>query len=120
MGTHHPCIEQASSRTNKDGNECVIITYWDRKANVWLRKEAKVTYVIEQARRRMWTWAGHVSRIRDNRWTLRITNWKTYETKRPRGRPARLWREELDDYWKGTIWHRIAQYNWKQHDEGFA
>ena len=26
--------------------------------------------------RRKWTWAEHVRRIRDNRWTLRVTTWK--------------------------------------------
>ena len=29
-------------------------------------KKQKVTDVIEQVRRRKWTWAGHFSRIRDN------------------------------------------------------
>ena len=39
-----------------------------------------------------------------------------------RGRPARHWRDELDDYWKGTIWQRIGQDRqmWKQHAEAFA
>ena len=38
---------------------------------------------------------------------------------RPRGRPATLWRDELDDYWKGTIWQQDRQ-TWKQHAEAFA
>ena len=44
-------------------------------------------------------------------------HWKLYKRKRPRGRPARRWRDELDDYWKGTIWQRIAQDRqmWKRH-----
>ena len=73
------------------------ITCRDRKPNIWVRENTKVTYVIEQVRRWKWTRAGHVSRIRDNRWTLRIITWKHYEWKRPRGRPARRWRDELDD-----------------------
>ena len=30
-------------------------------------------------------------------------------------------RDELDDYWKGTIWQRIAQNRqmWKQYAEAF-
>ena len=41
---------------------------------------------------------------------------------KPRGRPARRWRDELDDYWKDTIWQRIAQDRqmWKQHAEVFV
>ena len=53
---------------------------------------------------------------------LPVTIWKSYERKRPRGRPAKRRRDELDDYWKGTIWQRIAQDRqmWKQHAEDFA
>ena len=78
------------------------ITYRDRQTNIWVREKTKVTDVIEQVRRRKWTWAGHSSRIRDNRYRLRITTWKPYERKIPRGRLASRWRDELDDYWKGS------------------
>ena len=63
---------------------------------------------------------GQGSGIRHNRWTLRT--WKPYERKRPRGRPARRWKDELDDYWKGTIWQRVAQDRqmWRQHAEAVA
>ena len=43
--------------------------------------------------------------------------WKPYERKTPRGRPARRWRDELDDYWKGIAQDRQM---WKQHEEAFA
>ena len=105
--TSHAKNRLAAAQTKMERN-MLNITYRDRKTNVWVREKTKVTDVIEQVRRRKWTWAGHVSRIRDNRWTLRITTWKSYERKRPRGRPARCWSDELDDYWKGTIWQRMA------------
>ena len=85
------------------------ITYQDQKINIWVREMIQVADVMEQVRRRKWTWAGYVSWIRNNRRTLRVTTWKPNERKRPRGRPARRWRDELDDYWKDTIWQRIAQ-----------
>ena len=110
MGTHHPSKEQASSRTSKDGKEYVKHHISEQKIKHLDKRKDNVTDVIEQIRRQKWTWAGHVSRIRDNRWTLRITTRKPYEMKTPRGRPARRWRDELDDYRKGTIWQRIAQY----------
>ena len=103
-GTQHLSKEQASSRTNKDGNEYVK-HHIPGGGNIWVKE--KVTDVIEQVRRREWTRARYVSRIRDNR-CVHITTWKPYESKRSRGRPARRWRDELDDYWKGTIWQRIA------------
>ena len=109
MGTHHPSKEEASSSTNKDGKEYVFLSRC--LTNIWVWEKTTVTDVIEK-----------VSRIRDNRWTLCITTWKPYKRNRPRGRPARRWRDEQDDYWKGTIWERIAQDKqmWKQHAEAFA
>ena len=46
---------------------------------------------------------------------------ETYEGKRSRGRPARRGRDELNDYWKGTIRQRIAQDRqmWKHHANVF-
>ena len=41
------------------------ITYPDRKTNIRVREKTQVIDVIEQVRRWKWTWAGHVSRIRD-------------------------------------------------------
>ena len=121
MGTHHPSKEQVSIRANKDGKEYIKHHIPGQKNKYMGMRKTKVTYVIEQVRRRKWTWTGHVSRIRDNRWTLRITIWKPHERKRPRGRPARRWRDEID-YWKGSIWQRIAQdrQTSKQHAESFA
>ena len=119
MGTHHPRKEQTNRCKNKTGKEYANHHSPGQKTNIWVREKAKVTDVIEQIRRRKRTWAGHVSRIRDNRWTRRITTWKPYERKRSRGRPARRRRDELDDYWKGTIWQQDRQ-TWKQHAEAFA
>ena len=67
MGAHHH-QEQASSRTTQTKMErsMLNITYRDRKINIWVREKTKVTDVIEQVRRRKWTWAVQVSRIQDN------------------------------------------------------
>ena len=70
------------------------ISYRDRKTNIWVREKIKVIGMIEQVRRRNWTWAGYVSRIRDNRWTLLINLRK----EKRKGRPARRRRDELEDY----------------------
>lgn len=98
------------------------ITYRDRKTNDWVREKTKVTDVITTVRRLKWTWAGHISRIQDNRWTSRITSWRPYDGKRSRGRPAKRWRDDLDDFWRSAIWRREAQdrLTWKKHAEAFA
>ena len=119
MGTHHPSKEQASSRTNKDGKEYVK-HHIQGQNKIWVREKTKVTDVIEKARRRKWTWAGHVSRIRDNRWTLCITIWKPYESKRPRGKPSKHQRQTrrlMEGYHLAEDKDRQM---WKQHAEAFA
>ena len=93
--TTQPKNKVATAQTKME-RSMLNITYLDSKTYIWVRENTKVTDVIEQVRRRKWTWAGHVSRIRDNRWTLRITTWKPYERKTPRGRPARRWGDELE------------------------
>ena len=117
----HAKNKLAVARTKME-RSMLNITYRYRKTNIWVREKTKVTDVIDQVRRRKWTWTGHFSRIRDNGWTQHITTGKPYERKRPRGRPARRWRDELDDYWNGNIWQRIAQDRqmWKQLAEAFA
>ena len=96
MGPHHPCKKYKLAATQTNMKRSISnITFRDRKTNIWVREKTKVTDMIEQVRRRKWTWAWHVSRILDNWWTLPITTWKSYERKRPRGRPARRWRDLL-------------------------
>ena len=83
-------------------------------------EKTKVTDMIEQVRRRKWTWAGHVSRIRDNRWTSHMTTWRPYEGRL--SRPSKRWSDELEEYWKATMRQRIAliRQMWEQHVEAFV
>ena len=98
------------------------ITFHDRKTNTWVRAKTGVTDVIKTTRRMKWSWEGYISRLKDDRWTKRITTWKPYGRKRLRGRPAKRWRDDLDEYWNETTWQRTAQdrQTWKQHAEAFA
>ena len=112
MGTHHQSKEQATRHTQKMESSMLNITYRDRKLNIWVSGKTKVMDVIVQVRRRKWTWAGHVNRIRYSRWILRIITWKASETVERRTR--RLLGM--------CIWHSIVQDRqmWKQHAEAFA
>ena len=84
------------------------ITLKDRKTNEWIRNKTKVQDILEIVKRRKWTWAGHVSRMTDNRWTARLTDWRPMDGKRSRGRPLKRWRDELDHYWNSVTWKRKA------------
>ena len=45
-----------------------------------------------------WSWAGHINRLKDDRWTSRVTTWIPYDKKIRQGRPAKRWRDDLDKY----------------------
>ena len=96
------------------------ITYKDRKTNIWVRERTKVIDIIHTVRKMKWSWAGHINRLKDDRWTSRVTNWRPYDKKRWQGRPAKRWRDDLDKYWSDTIWQRKAQDRvmWRRHATG--
>ena len=114
--------KKLAAAQTKMGRSMLNITYHDRKTNTWVRAKTEVTDVIKTTRRLKWSWAGHISRRKDDRWTKRITTWKPYGRKRLRGRPAKRWRDDLDEYWNETTWQRTAQdrQTWKQHAEAFG
>ena len=98
------------------------ITYKDRRTNIWVRERTKLIDIIFTVRKMKWSWAGHINRLKDDRWTSRVTTWRPYDKKRRQGRPAKRWRDDLDKYWSDTIWQRTAQDRviWRRHAEAFA
>ena len=64
----------------------------------------------------------YINRLKDDRWTSRVTAWRPYHKKRRQGRPAKRWRDNLDKYWSDTIWRRTAQDRviWRRHADAFA
>ena len=67
-----------------------------------------------------WKWAGHVARLKDNRWTRRCTEWQPRRGKRSRGRPSRRWQDDITEK-EGTTWIRKAtdRRRWKTLMEGY-
>ena len=82
------------------------VTLKDRKSTEWIRKQSGVTDIIRSIRESKHRWAGHVARRRDNRWTIRVTEWILRGNKRPRGRTR--WCDDLIQY-VGPTWSHIAK-----------
>ena len=80
----------------------------DHRTNEWIRRKTKVRDIIHVIKARKWTWAGHIVRIQDNRWTSQVTDWIPMDGSRPRGRPSKRWRDEIDDFWKSDTWKQNA------------
>ena len=49
-------------------------------------KYIKVMDIMEIIKNRKWTWAGHISRRTDNRWSAAMTAWTPMSSKINRGR----------------------------------
>ena len=62
--TTHAKNKLAAAQTKMEMS-MLNVTYQNRKIYIWVREKTQVTDVVEQVRRRKWTRAGHVSRIRD-------------------------------------------------------
>ena len=45
------------------------ITYKDRKTNILVRERTKVIDIIHTVRKMKWSWARHINRLQDDRWT---------------------------------------------------
>ena len=75
------------------------ITYKDRKTNKWIREQTDFEDILKTIKKMKWTWAGHISRCKDNRWSSAITQWTPYGERRNRGRQRKRWRDEVQKYW---------------------
>ena len=58
------------------------ITWKDHMTNEWIRNKTKVKDVVHKVKELKWTWAGHISRIKDGRWTVAVTEWRPTEGKK--------------------------------------
>ena len=61
----------------------------DRVRNEEIHRRSKVTDALGYIAKK-YKWAGHVSRLQDNRWTIRCTEWS------PRGKKQRATSEAVE------------------------
>ena len=71
-----------------------------------IRKRTKIIGFIEYTLNQKWRWAGHIARMKDNRWTKPCTEWQPRRGKRSRGRPSRRWEDDMARK-GGTTWNKI-------------
>ena len=70
------------------------ISLRDKKRNEWIRKKTGMTDVIHRIRSLKWQWAGHITRMEDERWKKHVLDWRPYEI-RPTGRPPERWDNDI-------------------------
>ena len=80
----------------------------------------EVEDILAVTKKLKWRWAGHVARMRDERWTKTVTEWIPLEGKRAKARPRTRWEDEMRKY-AGVTWARTARNRseWKLHEKAF-
>ena len=62
------------------------ITRRDRIRNEIIRSKTKINDIIEKVSKMKGQWAGHIARMRNNKWAKNSTEWTPREGRRQRGR----------------------------------
>uniref|UniRef100_A0A8R1IP91 Uncharacterized protein n=1 Tax=Caenorhabditis japonica TaxID=281687 RepID=A0A8R1IP91_CAEJA len=70
----------------------------------------------KQVLRRKLKWAGHVSRMKYDRWAKIVSEWDPRGSARPRGRPPKRWADDITDSIKSFIHNEALRGN-LGHDE---
>ncbi|CAL1683895.1 unnamed protein product [Lasius platythorax] len=71
------------------------ITLRDRVSSQIIRQRTKIQDV-ERVAILKWSWAGHLARTTDERWTKRVLEWRPREEAyRSRGRPPTRWTDDI-------------------------
>lgn len=86
-----------------------------------IRRKTKLTDALIHALKLKWKWAGHVSRLTDDRWTLKTTIWPGPKGKRKVGRPKSRWSNDIAQI-AGKNWLKKAKdrEKWHQLEEAYT
>jgi len=90
------------------------VTMRDRHRSTWIRAKIGVKVIVQVVKKQKGRWAGHVAKMKDNRWTKRITDWCPFNDKRSKKGPT-LDGEKTEKF-AGKTWQRLAQNRqlWKE------
>ena len=113
-------LEKMVTTQRKMERIMIGVTLKDRKSTNRIWKQICVTDIIMKIRESRHRWAKHVARIRDNRLTIRVTEWIRCGHKRYQGLPRTRWCDDLIQC-VGPTWSHIAKGRkfWKACREGF-
>lgn len=93
----------------------------DRVRNRMIREKTKARDVVYRTMSLKWKWAGHLQRMKGDRWCQVATNWFPRDKKRRRGRPMKRWCDDIEKV-AGKLWSRTARDRcaWARLEEAFT
>ena len=74
----------------------------DRIRKTIIRHRTRVINIVQYVTNTKWKWAGHIARMKDNRWTIRNTEWQIKGVRSVR-RPESRWRDDIVGQ-QGVAW----------------
>ena len=91
----------------------------DRIRNTIIRQRTRVTDIVQCVTNTKWKWARHIAQMKDNRWTIRSTEWQIKDV-RSVGRSKHRCRDDIVGQ-QGVVWTRIAKdrERWRTLAEGY-
>ena len=107
-----------TSHEKENANNVKLI---DRICNTVIRQRTRVTDIVQNLTNTKRKWAGHIARMKDNRWTIRSTEWQIIiNGVRSVGRPKRRWRDDIVGQ-QGAVWTRTTKdrERWRTLAEGY-
>ena len=84
------------------------ISLRQRVPNEEIRRQSGFRDIVDEIRKSKLSWAGHVSRMRNDRWTSKVLYWYPRGVKRPLGRPPKRWEDFIKESC-GKTWRRLAE-----------
>lgn len=64
----------------------LVIKSTDKKHNIWLKQQTKITDLIGRVTQLKWQWAGHVASRKEGRLTKTTIEWRPRNFKKGKGR----------------------------------
>ena len=74
---------------------------WMQRTTGWAEDELKKLKIedwMTQQKRAHWRWAGHITRLTDDRWTARALMWSPTDGKRKVGRQKKRWVDDINSF----------------------
>ena len=88
----------------------ILRVYWqDHISNAEVSRWTGINNIVDEVKRRRWSWLGHALRMDKSRLPHAALKW-TPSGKRKRGRPLGIWRRTVDEEMReaGKTWNELS------------
>ena len=86
LDTDQTSTEQTCGRTDQNGKKYAQHhIHREKDQHMCQGKDKTHRYNLHCERKMKWSWAGHINRLKDDRWTSRVTTWRPYDKKSDKG-----------------------------------